>query len=243
MELGNRVRVVLVQPKYSGNIGSVARAMKNFGFSELTLVSPVAKIDDVSRMYAVRAKDLLDRVSIVDAIDDAIHDLDLVVGTTAREARSPSNLLRSSYSPREVAGIVNRTSAKVAFLFGREDIGLKNEELESCDIVLRIPSSHIYPTLNVSAAVTIVLYELYSASRFGYRKRASAEAVSRVVCEADLLLGAVNYPLFRRRRAVRGLRNLLGRAQPNPREASLLIGAFRKARMRLENRNKCTSTP
>jgi len=242
MELGRRVRVILVQPKYSGNIGSVARAMKNFGFSDLTLVSPLAKIDDIARMYAVRAQELLDRVNVVDTIEEGIRDYDLVVGTTARGAGSTSNLLRSSYPPRDVASIVNRTASRAAFLFGREDTGLRNDELESCDIVLRVPSSHIYPTLNVSTAVAIILYELYGASRPGYAHRASSEAISRIICEADLMLGAANYPPFRRKRAVRALRNILGRSLPSPREASLLVGLFRKARMRSADRHQVPRT-
>jgi len=241
MELGKRVRVILVQPKYSGNIGSVARAMKNFDFSDLTLVSPLAEIDGLARMYAVRAQELLDRVNIVDTIEDAIRDADLVVGTTARGAGSTSNLLRSSYPPREVAGIVNRTASRAAFLFGREDIGLRNDELESCDIVLRVPSSHFYPTLNVSTAVAIVLYELHCASRPGYVHRATSEAISRIMCEADLMLAAANYPPYRRKRAVRAFKNILGRSLPSPREASLLVGIFRKARMRLADPAPCTA--
>jgi len=242
MELGKRVRVVLVQPKYSGNIGSVARAMKNFGFSDLTLVSPLAKIDDLARMYSVRAQELLDRMNVVDTIGEAIRGFDLVVGTTARGAGSTSNLLRSSYPPREVARIVNRTASRVALLFGREDIGLKNDELESCDIVLRIPSSRIYPTLNVGTAVAIILYELYGASRSGHVQRATSEAVSRIIYEVDLMLGAANYPPFRRKRAVRALKNILGRSLPSPREASLLTGLFRKARVRLEGQDTWTAT-
>jgi len=233
LELGKRIRVVLVQPKYSGNIGSVARAMKNFGFSDLTLVSPLAKIDGLARMYAVRAQELLDQVNVVDTIEEAIRDSDLVVGTTARGAVSRSNLLRSSYTPREVARIVSRIASRAAFLFGREDMGLRNDELESCDIVLRIPSSRIYPTLNVSTAVAIILYELYCTSTSGYVHRATSEAVSRIIFEADLLLGAAKYPPFRRKRAVRAIKNILGRSLPSPREASLLMGLFRKARVRL----------
>ena len=242
MELGKRVRVILVQPKYSGNIGAVARAMKNFGFSDLTLVSPLAKIDGLARMYAVRAQDLLDQVNVVDTIEEAIRDADLVVGTTARGAGSTSNLLRSSYPPREVAGIVNRTASRAAFLFGREDMGLRNEELETCDIVLRVPSSHVYPTLNVSTAVAITLYELYFASRSGHVHRATSEAISRIIYEADLMLGAASYPPFRRKRAARALKNILGRSLPSPREASLLVGIFRKARMRLADPAPCAAT-
>ncbi|MBO3802701.1 MAG: RNA methyltransferase [Candidatus Brockarchaeota archaeon] len=235
MELGDRVRIVLVQPMYSGNVGSVARLMKNFGFRDLVLVSPSAKIDDAARMYAVKAQDLLEGARIVDSVEEAVKGADIVVGTTARSARSPSNVLRGAYSPREVAQIANRTSARFAFLFGREDSGLRNEELELCDVVLRIPSSRAYPTLNVASAAAIVMYELFSASRPAFRLRAAGAAeVSRISGEADKLLEAVGCPLYRRRRAVRALRNVLGRATPTAREASLLVGIFRKSRARLE---------
>ena len=234
MDLGERIRIVLVGPMYSGNIGSVARAMKNFGFADLALVAPMARIDDVDRMYAVRAQEILDAARVVDTIVEAIDDIDLVVGTTARSSKRPSNLLRNSCSSREVAGIINKAHSRTAFLFGREDIGLKNEELELCDIVLRIPSSHAYPTLNVGTATAIVLYELFMASGPSFSPRASAEAISMVVGEADLLLGEAGFPIFRRKRAIRAIRNLMGRGLPSPREASLLLGVFRKTRIRLE---------
>ncbi len=235
MELSKRIRIVLVQPMYSGNVGSVARAMKNFGFFDLVLVSPLAKIDDLAKMYAVKAQDVLDRAKVVDSIEGAVREFDLTVGTTARSARSQSNILRGAYSPREVAQIVNRTSASFAILFGREDIGLKNEELELCDMVLRIPSSPTYPTLNVASAAAIVMYELFAASKPAVRLRAaSASNVSRIASEAEKLLEEVGYPVYRRKRAVRALRNVLGRATPTAREASLLVGIFRKSRVLLE---------
>ncbi|MGQ9514597.1 MAG: RNA methyltransferase [Thermoproteota archaeon] len=241
MELAKRTRVVLVQPKYSGNIGSVSRAMKNFGFHDLVLVSPLAKIDDVARKYAMKAQDLLDRANVVSSIEDAIKEFDLAVGTTARSAKRSSNVLRGAYTPREVAQIANRTTARIALLFGREDIGLKNEELELCDIVLRIPSSHIYPTLNVASAAAIVMYELFSASKPATRlKAANASDVDRICSEAEKLLEEIGYQAYRRNRAIRALRNILGRATPTAREASLLVGIFRKNRVWLRRSSSPT---
>ncbi|MEM0320702.1 MAG: TrmH family RNA methyltransferase, partial [Candidatus Nezhaarchaeales archaeon] len=120
-------RVVLVEPLYEINIGLTCRVMKNFGFKDLCIVRPRTPISDVSRRYAVKASDVLDSALIVNSLKEAIEGFDLKVGTTGKLA-GPRNVLRSVVPPWHLHELM-KYEGKVALIFGREDIGLTNEEL------------------------------------------------------------------------------------------------------------------
>jgi len=157
------IRVVLVEPYYEINIGYVARVMKNFGFKELYLVKPRAQISGIARRYAMKGRDVLERAVILDSINPAIKDAELVVGTTGKT--SDTSLLRQTLSVRTFAKKVSSIQGRVAILFGREPSGLTNEEIKLCDYMVTIPANPEYPILNLSHAVAIVLYEIYMATR------------------------------------------------------------------------------
>lgn len=157
----NNVRIVLVNTTHPGNIGGVARAMKNMGLSELCLVKPgkFPHADALAR--AAGAGDLLDGALVVDSLDDALADCHLVVGTSARSRSIPWPLV----NPRELAAIVAPlpVETKVAILFGREDRGLTNDELQRCHHHVHIPVNEEFSSLNLAAAVQVVAYELRMA--------------------------------------------------------------------------------
>lgn len=161
------VRIVLVNTSHPGNIGAVARAMKNMGLHDLCLIAPARFPDGQARAMAANAKDVLERASVVETLDEAIQDCHLIVGTSARERSIPWPVLDA----RECADKVlqEKQEHKIAILFGREDSGLTNEELQRCHYHLHIPTSEEYGALNVAAAAQIVCYEL--------RMRALAETV------------------------------------------------------------------
>lgn len=157
MNLDN-IRIVLVNTSHPGNIGGVARAMKNMGLTRLYLVEPRQFPDEQAEWRAASAADVLDSAVVTASLDEAIADCQFVVGTSARGRRIPWPLL----DPRQCAERMAIASAgeQVAVLFGREDRGLTNDELKVCNLHLNIPTSSDYSSLNLAMAVQVVCYEL-----------------------------------------------------------------------------------
>lgn len=159
----DNITVVLVGTLYSGNVGSVCRAMANMGLSRLTLVAPrILDGWEEGRRLAVHATDILDARREVATLDEAVADCAAVVGTTAR-----GGLYRATVQPpRVLAPEILRLAAQapVAVVFGREDQGLHNDEIARCTHLIRIPVDPRYQSLNLSQALLIVAYELYSAT-------------------------------------------------------------------------------
>jgi tRNA (cytidine32/uridine32-2'-O)-methyltransferase len=155
----DNIRIVLVNTSHPGNIGGVARAMKNMGLRRLYLVAPRDYPHEQAEWRAVSAKDILDAAIVVPTLEDAITDCQFVVGTSARERRIPWPLLDARQCAERMA--LASSQEQVAVLFGREDRGLTNEELRVCNLHLSIPTSGAYSSLNLAMAVQIVAYELH----------------------------------------------------------------------------------
>ena len=154
----DKIRIVLVNTSHPGNIGGVARAMKNMGLSQLYLVAPRDFPHEQATWRAASATDVLDNAVVTATLEEAIGDCQFVVGTSARERRIPWPLLDSRQCAARMADASAREN--VAVLFGREDRGLTNEELQVCNLHLNIPTSADYSSLNLAMAVQIVCYEL-----------------------------------------------------------------------------------
>jgi len=157
----DNIRIVLVNTSHPGNIGAAARAMKNMGLSKLYLVDPQEFPSPKAVWRAANASELLDDVVVVDTLSEAIEDCALVVGTSARERRIPWPML----TPRECGekAWAESSEHEIAIIFGREDRGLTNEELQQCTYHLHIPANPDYSALNISAAVQVVCYEIRMA--------------------------------------------------------------------------------
>lgn len=151
-----------METSHPGNIGAVARAMKNMGMTKLYLVAPkiFPSADATSR--ASGADDLLAAAVLCDSLPEAIADCQIVIGASARSR----TISVPEETPRSCAErvIVESTDKKIAILFGRENSGLKNDELDLCQTLLSIPSNPEYSSLNIAAAVQVVCYELFVAS-------------------------------------------------------------------------------
>jgi tRNA/rRNA methyltransferase len=175
----DNIRVVLVGPIYGGNVGSVSRAMANMGVSDLALVAPRNLNMDEARMMACHATEILDGRREFPTLGEAVADCGLVMGTTVR-----MGLYRQhAKTPREWApkALEASGSGKVALVFGREDKGLSNEEVAACTQIIQIPSHPASPSLNVSQAVMICLYELFVATgSYEPPKEKSDEAPSQL---------------------------------------------------------------
>lgn len=147
---------------HPGNIGAVARAMKNMCMSELYLVTPkiFPSADATSR--ASGADDILASAVLCDTLEEAIADCEIVIGASARSR----TISVPDESPRVCAErlAIEAQDKKIAILFGRENSGLKNHELDLCQTLLSIPSNAEYSSLNIAAAVQVVCYELLVAS-------------------------------------------------------------------------------
>lgn len=153
----SNIRVVLVGTTHSGNIGSVARAMKTMGLSSLYLAEPQVTPDGQSIALAAGASDILKTATTVESMEEAIKDCSLVIATSARSRTLEWPVLE----PRDAAKKLVEQSAhgKVAIVFGRERNGLTNEELQMCHYHLAIPANSEYSSLNLAQAVQIVCYE------------------------------------------------------------------------------------
>jgi TrmH family RNA methyltransferase len=156
------IRVVLVNTSHPGNIGGAARAMKNMGLSRLVLVQPrdFPSAEAVAR--AAGAVDILDNARIVNSLEEALDGCGLVLGTSARNRHIPWPLL----DPRECAAACLEQveqAGEVALVFGREDSGLSNDELQRCHFHVHIPSDPEFSSLNLATAVQVLTYEVRMA--------------------------------------------------------------------------------
>ena len=226
--------VILVGPKYQGNIGLIARLMKNFGLSDLRLVD-APELRPQAWKRAMHAQDLLEAARSFKTLDEALEDIDFIVGTSGISSRHDRKHLRNFLRPRDFAKRIRRISGRVGLLFGRENYGLSVEELTRCDLLVHIPTSREYPILNISHAVAIVLYELFQPqSRVHVPEKASGfekEVVNRKFAE---LLELVDYPAHKRANTQIMFRRILGRAVLSEWEFFTLMGVISKAILKAE---------
>lgn len=180
-----QVRIILVNPSHPGNIGATARAMKNMGLSELCLVAPDRFPDGEATARASGADDILESAEVVTNIEQAVLGCGLVLGTSARERRLEKPLLSPSEAATEVKSLGNQ---KTALLFGRESIGLTNEELSLCHAHIVIPTVEEFSSLNLAQAVQIICYALRVAE-LGCDKAPTLFTEERELASADQVFG------------------------------------------------------
>jgi tRNA/rRNA methyltransferase len=153
-------RIVLVEPLFSGNVGSICRAMANMGLRDLCLVAPrIVDGWEEGQRLACHALDLLDGRREVATLDEAVADCVAVAGTTARLGLYRQHVRTPRESAPELAKLA--TTGTVALVFGREDKGLCNEEIGVCTHLIRIPSANEYVSINLAQAVMLCCYELF----------------------------------------------------------------------------------
>jgi len=240
-----RVRVVLVEPKYEGNIGGVARAMKNFSVADLRLVKPPA-IGEEARRRAMHGLDVLLAAKKYRTYAASIQGAGLIVGTSGVKTESEKKFHRQATTPRELAAKLASLDGDVALVLGREDFGLLNEELLACDVLVTIPANPEYPILNVAQAAAILLYEIHAAKAEIPERRPSASDGERDTLYAafDDLLAETNYPKHKVGRTKVMFRRLMGRASPSKWEFHALMGVIARAAKTIRReRAKTTAKP
>lgn len=157
------ISVVLYKPKYAGNIGSVARAAKNMGISQLVVVGAKDyNREEMEQRSTHLAADVLDQTRYYDSIEEALGGFNYIVGTTARLGKARGPFVSPCLAAQKIADVSQKNN--VALLFGPEDVGLANEQLRLCHSVVTIPTSREFTSLNLSHAVMILCYEVFIAT-------------------------------------------------------------------------------
>ena len=223
------IRIVLVNTSHTGNIGSTARAMKTMGLSNLYLVDPVSEPDGQASALAAGAGDVLANATIVPTLQEAVADCGLVVGTSARSRTHSWPMLE----PRECGlKLVDEVSKyPVALVFGRENNGLTNEELQQCHFHVCIPANPEYSSLNLAAAVQTLCYEVRMAFlQQTHRESEIAEYplnedLERFYVHLQSTLQSTNFIVKNHPGIVMTkLRRLFNRARPESQELNILRG-------------------
>ncbi|MDR0309807.1 MAG: RNA methyltransferase [Candidatus Methanoplasma sp.] len=232
------VRIVLVGPKFEGNIGAVARSMANFDVRELYLVDPCAVGDDAYRR-AKHGSDILENAVTVGTLEEALEDCFLVAGTSGITTKGDRNYTRLPVLAGEFAQHVSGYEEKIAVVFGREDIGLFQEELNKCDVLITVPASDVYPILNLSHAASLVMYELFQTGKAARRAEPADRAEKEYMLSFfDDLMDAIDYPEHRRSDTSVMFRRMMGRSIPTKYEYNTIMGIFGDASKIIRNGKK-----
>jgi tRNA (cytidine32/uridine32-2'-O)-methyltransferase len=237
--------VVVVDAETPGNVGTIARAMKNFGLTDLELVDP-PELGRDSEAYGFAGharEDVLPNAEEV-TFDEVVENYH-TVGCTAITGEDSRRHVRFPFkTPPELAESLRTVSAPTALVFGREGRGLDNEELARLDEVCSIPASADYPVLNLGQAATILLYELRELTVEETqlpdveRERADEADIERFHDFVADFLDASGYKAVKRDKTRRLVRRLIGRAHPTDREIHTLLGVLRRATSQLEHRSE-----
>jgi tRNA/rRNA methyltransferase len=237
--------IVLVSPKGPDNIGSVARAMKNFGLSDLRIIAPRCNLADAQKM-AVHAFELIEQAKIYSTLLEAVGEIEFVVGTTARERKDYTQIV----TPREVAPKFV-TSVSSAVVFGREEHGLFNDELDLCHALISIPTEGEYPVLNLAQAVQVIVYELLLArqatpmpetlhEREQLAPRHALEGMYAHLLEFMLEVGYTNQD--RKDHALRRFRSIFNRSDLNNHDVAFIRGLLSQG-LWASRKNRGLDTP
>ncbi|WP_049924952.1 RNA methyltransferase [Halopiger goleimassiliensis] len=230
--------VAVVDAQSPGNVGTIARAMKNFGFEDLLLVDP-PELDPDGEAYGFAGharEDVLPNATEI-TFEELVANYH-TIGCTAVTNEDDRSHVRFPFStPADLAERLPTVEAPTVLVFGRERVGLTNEELSRIDEICTIPANEEYPVLNLGQAATVTLYELRTLTLTDEdtqipdveRVRASEATVDRLYDQWDALLEEINHPEEKRAKTRRMLRRVYGRADLTEREANTLLGLLRRA--------------
>jgi tRNA (cytidine32/uridine32-2'-O)-methyltransferase len=242
----NNIRIVLVNTSHPGNIGASARAMKNMGLSKLYLVAPKDYPSGVAVGRASSALDILDNAVLCEDLKEAIADCRLVIGTSARSRRIPWPVV----DPEKCAQLIVEEGQQqnVALVFGREDRGLSNEELQLCHYHVQIAANPEYSSLNLAAAVMVLSHEIYKHSQHLEEKHQEVEEVwdneLATVSEVETYLEHLEQLMIQidfhdpenPRHLMPRLRRLYNRIRPDKMEINILHGIVSETRRMLNKK-------
>ncbi len=246
--------VIIVQPETSGNIGSIARIMKNFNFEKLICFNPIENPERIKSNetygFAMHGKEILSNAEIITIENQKDHigefhkfikKYDLVIATTAKGKRY-TNIKRLAIFPDDLELPVSENPLNIAILFGKESRGLTNEEISLADILIRIPTGEIYPTLNLSHACGIVLYEIFkkiNTLNIGRGERpvllADKEDRQLLYSIVKKIIKKLNVRQYKEENMFFAFKNIVERSFISKKELSLTTGVFSKLDSILNN--------
>ena len=228
----DNISIVLVEPQGPINVGSVCRCMMNFGCSDLRLVNPCPEYRSLNaRRMALKAESILKHAPLFQSLQQAIADCHLAFGTTRRFGKYREEFL----TPEQAAGLARTQSpdSRVAFVFGREDRGLHTSELDLCQFFITIPTDCAYPSMNLSHAVSLLLYELRKAAMDVARAHNDSQVPAPAADVENMfqhmrrtLLEAEYLDPQNPDHVLRAFRRLFGRTGLNDREVRILQGLW-----------------
>jgi len=211
--------------------------MANFDFNNLYLVNP-CELDDECYSRAMHAHKIIDDAKTFNSFKDAVTNIDYLVATSSIESKNDKRHLRNAVSLENLTEKFFEIDGNIGFVFGREDYGLYNAEIAACDIMLIIPTSESYLSLNLSHAVALVLYSLY------VKKKAEPEQ-KRIIGKIEKeklytffseLLNEINYPQHKKENTEIMFNRIMGRAMPSKWEYHTLMGVLSKSLEKMRNK-------
>jgi len=233
------IYVVFVEPESPGNIGFLARIMKNFGLTNLVLINP-CKMENESYYKAMHAREVVSNSETYYSLKEFLKskEIDSAIGTTGNAGGS-YNVARIAVSPEQLADTINY-NGNMALIFGREGNGLSNEEISLCDVIVSIPTHDYYPILNITHAAAIIFYEMFKREKSypvdRIESASAAEKDSLINCMDEIIL-KLGYPQHKSKNASLVFRRIIGRAFISEREAHTLKGTFRRIKVRIKEIN------
>lgn len=236
----NNVYVVLIEPKNAGNIGASVRAMKNMGISHIRLIRPVDYRDVIEqKKMGYRSQEIIKESQEFDSLSNALADISLVFLATQKKGKWKKNFI----TPEKAADLISSRTLKekIAIVFGREDSGVTIDESQLANYLIYIPSAVTYPSLNLSQAVLVILYEIYKISTDNkkiadFPKMATKQKFERVTNNIWSLMKRLeireeNNGLFHR-----SLKRAMGRTSWTNADLAVIDRACKQVRWYIENR-------
>ena len=222
------ISIIFVEPQFTGNIGFLARTMANFDFKNLVLVNP-SPIDDEAFRFAKHARYIVENAKIMESFEEVRSSFDYLAATSGVSTKSPKKFKRIALTPEEFASKIWDFSGNVGIVFGRENYGLYNEEIEKCDTLVTIPTSEEYPIMNVTHAAAIILYEIFMAKREGNEMPLAEDFEVNLLNERfSEILTLVDFPEHKRRNTEVMFRRIMGRAMLTKWEYHSMMGVFKR---------------
>ena len=229
----NKFGFILVNPQLGENIGACARALKNFGFSDLNIVAPRDPWPNTkARMTSVGAYNIIQRAKIYKNVSDAVKKFDLIFASTAR--RRDVNKKHISIL-NFVKLLAKYKKSKIGILFGPEASGLSNQDLSLSNFIIQIPSSNKLTSLNLSHAVIIICYEIYKSLNFTKFKKekmlnkiTSKSSIRNLIKFLEKMLDNKNFfkPLEKKQSMILNISNIFGRLELSDKELRILFSIF-----------------
>ena len=231
----NKVRIVMVNTTEPGNIGAAARAMKNMMLSQLYLVSPSKYPSAVATARASGADDVLSNAKVCSTLEEALIGVSLVIGASARQRNIKWRQLDVIDTCSEIQSTLASNDEEVAVVFGTENSGLTNEELDLCSILMTIPGNPQYFSLNVASAIQVFAYQNFVTTIDGkfdnsLKSIASFDDLNSFYKHLEQVLDHIDYFDSKKPKSLlmRRLRRLFGRSIPEKEEVAILRGILNK---------------